>query len=93
MNWESVLKEIGIVGVIAGLITWLIKQLGQSYIDKNLKAYEKQLDNQSERFKQELAFISQKASKLHDKRIERIEEIYSLLTDRKMNQNSKRGRI
>ncbi len=81
MNWESILKEIGVVGVLAGLLTWLIKQLGQNFIDKNLKAYEKKLDHQSELFKQELSFLSQKANRLHDKRIERIEEIYALLTD------------
>jgi len=92
MDWTSIFKEIGIVGVIGGLITWLIKQLGQREIDKGLKQYELELSNKSDLFKQELNIsfekykaeinlVSEKANKLHDKRIERIEEIYSLLTD------------
>jgi len=92
MDWTKILSEIGIVGVVSGLIVWLIKQLGQSLIDKKVKTYELELQNKSdlfkaelnhsfEEFKSELEFLSQKANKLHDKRIEKIEEIYSLLTD------------
>ncbi|WP_341900744.1 hypothetical protein [Fluviicola taffensis] len=81
MNWETVLKEIGFVGIIGTLITWLIKQLGQNYLDKNLRSYELELTNRAELYKHELSLISQKASKLHEKRIERIEEIYSLLSN------------
>ena len=95
MNWGEIFKEIGIVGIFASLITWLIKSLGQRQIDKGLKQYELELSNKSDLFKQELSlsfekykseleFLAQKANKLHDKRIERIErieQIYSLLTD------------
>ena len=92
MDWEKIISEIGIVGIIAGLIVWLIKQLGQSLIDKNVKNYELELENKAdlfraelnhaaEEFKSKLEFLSQKAYKLHDKRLEKIEEIYSLLTD------------
>src|SRR5690606_25534192 len=73
-------------------IVWLIKQLGQRYIDKRVKAYELELQNKSdsykaelnqslEKYKSEIAFLSQKAFKLHDKRLERVEKLYSLLTD------------
>ena len=48
MNWTNIISEIGIVGIISGLIVWLIKQLGQSYIDKNVKSYELELKNKSE---------------------------------------------
>jgi len=69
-----------------------MKQLGQSFLDKNIKSYELELQNKSdlfkaelnhsfEEFKTELEFISQKAHKLHDKRLDKIEKIYSLLTD------------
>ncbi len=92
MDWTKILSEIGIVGVISGLIVWLIKQLGQRYIDKGAKAYELKLQNKSdlykaelnqslEKYKSEIAFLSQKAFKLHDKRLERVEKLYSLLTD------------
>lgn len=92
MDWEKILSEIGVFGIIAGLIVWLIKQLGQRLIDRNTKSYELELQNKadlfraelnhaSEEFKSELEFLSQKANKLHDKRLEQIKEIYSLLTD------------
>ena len=92
MDWTEILKDVGIVGVISGLITWLIKQLGESYLTKNAKIHQQKLNNQTEQFKLELnqtfekykseiEFLSQKANKLHDKRIERIENIYTLLTD------------
>ena len=92
MDWTKIFSEIGIVGIISGLIVWLIKQLGERLMDKNAKTYELELQNKaelfraelnhaSEEFKSELEFLSQKANKLHDKRLERIEEIYSLLTD------------
>ena len=92
MDWTKIFSEFGIVGIISGLVVWLIKQLGQRLIDKNSKNYEPELQNKAnlfkaelnhatEVFKSELGFLSQKAHKLHDKRIEKIEEIYSLLTD------------
>lgn len=81
MSWQDIFKEIGIIGIIAGLLTWLIKELGMNIINKNLKDYEQSLNQKSELFKKELSLIAQKANKLHEKRIERIEEIYSLLTD------------
>jgi uncharacterized membrane-anchored protein YhcB (DUF1043 family) len=92
MSLESILKDLGIVTIIAGLITWLIQKLGESLIDKNQKSYELKLNNESERFKtelnqslekykSELNLIFEKSSKLHDKRIERIEELYYMLND------------
>ncbi|MVO07768.1 hypothetical protein GOQ30_01155 [Flavobacterium sp. TP390] len=81
MNWELILKELGLLTIISGLITWLIKQLGQNLINKDLKTYELELNKKAELYKQELFLISQKASKLHDKRIDRIEELYYMLND------------
>ncbi|WP_136842887.1 hypothetical protein [Pedobacter polaris] len=86
------MTEIGIVGIISGLIVWLIKQLGQMFIDKNISLYKQELQNKSdqykselnqvfEKYKSELAFHSQKAFKLHDRRLEKIDELYSLLSD------------
>ncbi len=90
--WAFVLKELGYITIIAGFVTWLIKQLGQNLINKDLKVYEHELKSKSELFKQELnlsyekykhelSILESKVTKLHDKRIERIEMIYSLLTD------------
>lgn len=92
MDWNKILTDIGIVGIISGLLVWLIKQLGQLLIDKNLSLYKQELQNKSdlykselnqvfEKYKAELAFHSQKAFKLHDRRLEKIDELYSLLSD------------
>jgi hypothetical protein len=92
LDWNSILKDIGFVTIISGFITWLIKSLGESYINKNQKNYEQKLQNETEKFKlslnqtfekykSELHFFSEKANKLHDKRIERIEELYYMLND------------
>lgn len=89
MDWNKILTDIGIVGIISGLLVWLIKQLGQLFIDKNLSLYKQELQNKSdlykfelnqvfEKYKTELAFLSQKAFKLHDRRLEKIDELYSL---------------
>lgn len=92
MDWNKILTDIGIVGIISGLLVWLIKQLGQLFIDKNLSLYKQDLQNKSdlykselnqvfEKYKAELAFLSQKAFKLHDRRLEKIDKLYSLLSD------------
>lgn len=92
MDWNKIFTEIGVVGVISGLIVWLIKQLGQSLIDKNVSLYKQELQNKSDLYKAELnqsleknkmdlAFLSQKAFKLHDRRLEKIDQMYSLLSD------------
>ena len=86
----EILESLGIVTIIGGLLTWLIKSLGQNFINKNFSAYKLQLENQSnlyknelnqalEKFKAELNLISEKATKLHSKRLERIEKIYELI--------------
>ena len=31
MNWQELGKDIGILAIIAGLITWLFKQLGEFF--------------------------------------------------------------
>lgn len=92
MNWDSIIKDLGIFTIISGLITWLIQKLGENLIAKNQKSYELKLTNESERFKtelnqslekykSELNLIFEKSSKLHDKRIDRIEELYYMLND------------
>lgn len=92
MNWDSIVKDLGIVTIIAGLITWLIQKLGENLIVKGQKNYELKLNNESEKFKSELNqslerykselnLIFEKSSKLHDKRIERIEELYYMIND------------
>ncbi|WP_034893237.1 hypothetical protein [Gillisia sp. Hel_I_29] len=92
MNWNAIIENLGIFGILAGFITWLIKAISQKALDKNLKAYELQLQNQAnaykneldqslEKFKNELQLLFEKANKLHSKRLDRIEKIYEMLID------------
>jgi len=39
------LKDLGILTILSGLVTWLIKSLGESYFKRKFAAYEKELDN------------------------------------------------
>ncbi len=92
MNWTEFLKQFFTVTTITGSITWLMKELGQILINRNQKKYEldlnlktenykSELNLTTEKFKSELGLLVEKANKLHIKRIERIEEMHSLLTD------------
>lgn len=92
MNTTELLENLGVFTIFGGLITWLIKSISQKALDKNLKAYELQLQNKAklyqyeldqsiEKFKHELSLLSDKANKLHSKRLDRIEKIYEMLID------------
>ncbi|MDT8411391.1 MAG: hypothetical protein RQ875_02925 [Vicingaceae bacterium] len=76
MNWTEIFKEIGIVGIVSGLLVWLFKQLGMHFIDRKFKAYELKLQTKSDDYKHELNLSFNKASKLHDRRLEKIERLY-----------------
>lgn len=81
MTTYTLLKDLGVFTAILGAITWLANVLGKHLIDKNLKIHELMLDKQLEKYKSELLLINEKESKLHDRRLDRIQELYSLLTD------------
>lgn len=92
MDWTEAFSNIGIGGLIVGGAVWLIKQLSQLIIAKDLSLYEQELQNKSEAYKAELnqhfekykadlSFYSQKAYKLHDKRLEKIDALYAVLSD------------
>jgi len=69
MIWE-ILKDLGIFSVAAGVIAWLIRTISQKVLNKDL-----------EKFKHELKQEQIKASKLYDKRLQVIEDVYNLLED------------
>lgn len=81
MTTINLLEDLGIFTGMTIAITWLIKTLGKHLIDKNLKIHELMLNQQLEKYKSELLLINEKESKLHDRRLDRIQELYSLLTD------------
>jgi len=90
MEWQVIIKEIGLIGIISTLITLLINELCKFYIGKRFKAYEleltdkyKDIDRQLsiliESHKKSLELLYFKDSKLHEKRIEVIAELYEKL--------------
>lgn len=92
MNWEEIFKSLGFVSIISGLVVWLIKQLGEHFINRRFKVYEQELNIKSddykhkldklmENHKSELSIVYAKASKLHDRRLEIISELYSKLVE------------
>ena len=87
MDWQSIIKEIGFVGILSGFVTWLMKELGKFYIDRKIKSYEYELAEKSkdidrqlnfsiENYKKSLELIYFKASKLHDERLKIISDLY-----------------
>lgn len=95
MTWIDLLEKLGVFGFLSLAATSLIK----FFIDRKFKSYELELQNSAERFKVELEFslethkksleeLYYKASKLHDKRIEIISELYRIIVDLDMSMNS-----
>ncbi|MCC5922465.1 MAG: hypothetical protein JJT77_01665 [Crocinitomicaceae bacterium] len=80
MDW-SILKELGFFTAIGGALTYLIKTLGKHFMNQNLEIHKMQLNQQLESHKAELELINVKQSRLHDKRIETIQELYEKLTE------------
>ena len=98
MDWNILIKEIGLTGICSGLIVWLIKKLGDNFIEHKFKSYELELqlkakseehqfDLSLENHRNELSIILSKSSKLHDKRLSIIHDMYKHLSklDRTMN--------
>jgi hypothetical protein len=81
MDFLQLLRDLGIFGAIATAVSYLLKTLGQHYMDQNLKIHEMQLNQKLESHKSELELINVKQSRLHDKRIETIQELYEKLTE------------
>ena len=90
INWDEIVKSVGLVSIVSGLVVWLIKQLGQHFIDRKFKAYElelkyksndyaHQLEKSLEDHRSKLSLVFTKASKLHDRRLEIISELYKKL--------------
>lgn len=81
MDFIQLLRDLGVFGAIAIAVSYLLKTLGKHLMDQNLKIHEMQLNQQLESHKSELELINVKQSKLHDKRIETIQELYEKLTE------------
>ena len=70
MPWDTLLRDIGALTLVTGLIGYLGRQAIRQYFDKELQAFQSELNKESIRF-----------SGLHEKRGEVISTFYVLLTD------------
>lgn len=92
INWNDILQNLGIYGLLTGGITWLLKSLGQNLIDRRFKAFEKELEIKSREYQAGLDtdLESHKAKlniehtqylKLHERRLEIMVEIYKKIAE------------
>lgn len=70
MPWDSLLRDLGALSIVATLIGYLGKQAIQQYFEKELQAFQSKLDREMIRF-----------SGLHEKRGEVISTFYARLTE------------
>jgi hypothetical protein len=78
--WQLLLK-LGVFSAIGTGITYLLKTLGKQFMDQNLEIHKMQLNQQLQSHKAELDLINVKQYRLHDKRIDTIQEVYEKLTE------------
>jgi hypothetical protein len=81
MDLIQLLKDLGIFAAIGGALTYLLQSLGKKFMDQNLEIHKMQLNHQLESHKAELELANLKQSKLHEKRIQTIQELYEKLTE------------
>jgi hypothetical protein len=92
INWGQILSDLGVFALIIGGISWLLKAIGQHFIDKRFKAYEKELDLKShdfqaklnhdlESFKARLNIEHTQYLKLQEKRLNVLTDLYNRLAN------------
>lgn len=100
MDWTKILTDLGLAGIIA----YSIKTLIESFFQKSVKYYEKQLElkqethrleiNKSlEAYKTELNLFNQKISDLNSKRLEILATLYEYIADADMRMRIMTARI
>ncbi len=92
----EIIKDLGIVTIVGGLIAFIIRSFISKYFDQKAKNFELELSNKSDLYKSELEKQSQKyksdldiyltkASRFHEKRLETISDLYKLIVDVRIN--------
>jgi hypothetical protein len=83
MDWDTVVKTVGISGILIGAIGYLIRSLFKQVLSVDLENHKHNLEKETERFRYELgkaAFEHQtRFSTLHVKRAVIIAELYKRL--------------
>lgn len=72
MNWTEFFTDIGVFGILAAAITYLIKHV----LDKRIKNFGNELSHKSELFKAEVNLDSYKKERLYEKRLLIISDLY-----------------
>lgn len=89
IDWQSVLTTVLVAGGGSGGAAWLLKSGLTAWIEKDTEAFKAQLkadaDNEIERLKSSLQMAATehqvRFSKMHEKRAQVIDDIYTKLTD------------
>ena len=92
----EIIKDLGIITIIGGLIAFIIRSFIGKYFDQKAKHFELELGNKSDLYKSELEKQSQKyksdldihltkASRFHEKRLKTISDLYKLIVDVRIN--------
>lgn len=87
MSWNEIIQNLGLFTIASAFISWVIKKMGEHFLDRRFKSYEKELqikseeyklelDKKLEQYKTELSFAQLKRERLHNKRSEILEQLY-----------------
>lgn len=96
---ESIIIEIGKYLIFSGSFAWLVRELIKHLLSKNILSYKNELDSKTEQYKidlsqslrqfeHDLEIIASKTTRLHEKRLERIENLYSYLIEYETEMNN-----
>jgi len=92
MDWKEIIQNLGLFTIATGFISWLLKKLGEYFLDKRFKSFEMELQLKSDNYKLELdkgletykadlTLQHVKKERLHNKRSEILEELYKRIVD------------
>lgn len=79
--WNNILIPIISTVLTSGILTYFIQRYIDGDFNKKLAEYNDSLNRTLEIHKAKLGIALNKQSKLHEKRLEIVSEIFSLLTD------------
>jgi len=87
--WEEIITNLGGFAIFAAAFAWLVRKVVEYFMAQDIEAYKTKLNERSDKeielFKAQLQAIARERdirySKLHEKRVETISELYTLLQD------------
>jgi hypothetical protein len=87
VNWGEIVGNVSVYALLIGAASWVAKALGEQFLKMRFRAYEKELEGKSiefkaqldrslEQFRAELQLANTKDSRLHEKRMLVLENLY-----------------